>query len=164
MKRLEPLVFKLCLAILPVLPTVFDGRYALFIGMLVGLALMVTAVVFSYLPPLFPPRLQGFSILLWLTCLAQVAFYAFAQNPLWAVSVYVLLGLEPGPETQPPKLTHLLLLSLGFAFLLMSLGFARQYLGGWLHVILFQQAAGDFLILGFVMILARLLSLDKGES
>ena len=165
LSSIEPFVFKLCLAVLPILPMAFGFREALFLSGLVGGSLLVTAFLFPRLQKWFPPKLQKFSIVLWLACLAQVAFYAFQQSPAWTLSVFLLLHFDgssfecsaPLRFSSGPKPSSLFLSALGFGILLIFFVLFRIHFGGFLHLAFFHQVYGNFLFLSLIMLAARLL-------
>lgn len=145
-------------ALLPVLILTLDFRTALLIGVLIVASWWLTAVIFTFLGPLFPERLISAAILLWLAAIGQTAWYLWQLNPLWVAALFLLLYRGSLSENRVPGVNKALFLQ-GILFLILTLllGSLQGFIGKTFQLEVLRLPAGAFLILALLTALSAVI-------
>jgi hypothetical protein len=146
----------LVLAILPVLMELSGIRSALFWGLLVALGWWLTFFFFGLTRAWFPEPLLRPAVILWLAGLGQFAWYQWGCQPLWILSVAILLFDHW--DTLLLAAVHWkkgLWDGVGFAGLCLVFGGIQEFCRQDEHLKFFQWPAGGFLILTLAILVWR---------
>ena len=149
MKDTEQRFLSVVLAALPLLDQADSFHSAFRTGGIVALAFWLTLFFFKLTQPLFPQKLLGISVVLWVAFGAEaVTTYSGNLEPLWSLSLLLLLfpytqkdlGLNPIDSWR--KVTAVIFQEgVGFLILLTYLGLSREILRK-VGVVFFDQPAG----------------------
>lgn len=143
-----PLFAETAVPLVPVFPELVEKSSALTAAAWTSLVYLVSAILFKFLSPALPKRLQPLTYLLTACAFlyAVSLFFPVAAAPA-AVSVFLLNFPPEERRKKPAGAPAIFLKAAAFFGLAAGLGFAQDLLGRYLGMAVFQRIPGTFLLL-----------------
>ena len=153
---------EIVIALLPLLGEANGLYHSFLLGLIVVSTFWITKLFFSFLKNLFPKNLFAVAVFLWILTNVQISYYLMDLNPLWGLSLFLLLRMDIEKEefwihvSSEPFFSSLIssLFSGGlFWAALVVLGWLREENSRHFGIFIFETPAVAFFIMGTLFFL-----------